>query len=274
MPQSTSNQTSSTAIRFDAAATTRPSQAAARQSARVLIRVPALQSGLSSPTEPELGAGTDTTIREPGSVSIARDSSARDRTARGSRQSKSLQKHNSVQLRIDAAHLEAPSPHSAPNWLKQRANLLGGLLQRKSLLAIGLVMAALVTVTLLLASRPQSVGSKRAKRQPDSQAKVTTPSSSAPTIIHASDAHLPHAPPPPELQQSWAPPPTWNTPAAANLPATLGDTTGRAAIERPISVARREPPAAPARTDLRPASRSGAAAFSGSIERPSPPVSQ
>jgi len=273
MPQSPPSQTTGTAIRFDAAATTK-AQSAARQSARVLIRVPALQSSWSLPVDPELTA--ETTVKDqPGSVSIAHRPSTRDRAARGSRQSESLQQHNAVQqLRIDAAHLEAPSPHAAPTWLKQRANLLGGLLQRKSLLAIGLIVAALVTVTLLLASRTHPVSSQSTKRQPDTQVKITTPGSSAPTIIRASDAHLPPAPPPPELQQSGAPPPTWNTPAAANLPASVSDSAGRAAIERPISVAHREPPPAPTRTDLQPASRSGVAAFSGSIERPSPPISQ
>jgi hypothetical protein len=273
MPQSPTSQTTGTAIRFDAAATTKP-PATARQSARVLIRVPALQSGLSLPIEPELAV--ETTVKDhPGSVGSAHRPSARDRAARRSQESDSLQQRNSIQrLRIDAAHLEAPSPHSAPNWLKQRANLFGGLLQRKSLLAFGLIMAALVTATLLLASRSNPVGSQTTKRQPDAQAKVTIPSSSAPTIIRAVDTRLPPAPPPPELQQSGAPPSNWNTPAAANLPASLNDTAGRAAIERPISLARRELPPAPTRTDLQPASRSGAPAFSGSIERPLPPISQ
>jgi len=273
MPQSPSNETAATTIRFDAATATRP-QGAARQSARVLIRVPVLQPGSSLPTESKLAAKT-TVEEQPGSTNIAHHSSTRDRAGRGSRQSESLLQHNSAQqLRIDAAHLEAPSPHSPPNWLKQRANLLGGLLERKSLLAIGLVMAALVTVTLLLASQAHTAGSQRTKRQGDVQAKVTIPSSSAPTIIRASDARLPPAPPPPELHQSGAPPLNWNTPAAANLPASLSDTAGRAAIERPMSVTRREPPAAPTRTDLQPASRPGVAAFSGSIERPTVPTSQ
>src|SRR5262245_53105282 len=107
MPQSPSSQTTGTAIRFDAATTTRP-QAAARQSARVLIRVPALQPSSSLPGKPEQAA-TMTAERQSGSISIADRSLTRDRAARGSRQSESLQPRDSVQqLRIDAAHLDAP----------------------------------------------------------------------------------------------------------------------------------------------------------------------
>jgi len=269
MPQSPFNQTSGTAIRFDAAATIRP-QTAARQSAGVLIRVPMLQAGLNLPADS--GTGAKTVENQPGSISVAQSSSTLDRRAPARRQSESLQHDAALQLRIDAAHLEAPSPHWAPDWLKQRAKL-SGLLERKSLLAIGLIMAALVTATVLLASRPQPAISQQMKRQPDARA-TTLRSSPAPTIIRASDVRLPPAPPPIDVQQSAAPPLNWNAPAAANLPASLGDAASRAGIERPISLARREVPPAASRTDLQPAGRPGVAEFFGGIKGPSSAVSQ
>jgi hypothetical protein len=231
-----------------------------------------LQPGSTLPAESKPGART-TVDNQLGSISIGHPSSTFDRRAPGPRKSEIVQQHDSVQpLRIDAAHREAPSPHWASDWLKQRVTL-GGLLERKSLLAIGLIMAALVTATVLLASRPQPVVSQQTKRQPDTRA-VTFPNSSAPTIIRAGDARLPPAPPPIDVQQFAAPPPNWNTPAAANLPASLSDTASRTAIERPINLARRERLPAATRTDLQPAGRAGVAEFFGGIKGPSSPVSQ
>lgn len=274
MPQSPSNLTVGTAIRFDAATTAKP-QAVARQSTRVLICVPYLRPRSSSPAEV---AVSDTTAAErPGSTSFAQRSSSFDlAAAHASRGSEILQLPGPAQqLRIDAAHREAPPPHSvALTWLEKRTDLLGGLLERKSLLAIGLIVAAVATAALLLTSRSHPF-SHDAKHQSDAQARVTAPGSSAPNIIRAEGAHLRPAPPPTELEQSVIPSQDWNIPAAANLPASLSASASQAAIPRPISLARREPSPAPTSTDLRPAGgRSGAAAFAGGIERPLPPTSK
>jgi hypothetical protein len=134
-------------------------------------------------------------------------------------------------------------------------------------------MAALATATALLASRPQPVVSQQTKRQPDARA-ATFPSSPAPATLRAGEARLPPVPPPTDVRQSEAPPLNWNAPAAANLPASLGDGASRAAIERPISLARRDGPPAATRTDLQPAGRPGVAEFFGGIKGPSSPVSQ
>jgi len=257
MTQSTSNPSSDAAYRFDAAAQ-RASPNRAKQSTRVLIRVPHWPaSSHAHPADPIAAATAD------------------NETTGTEHQGSTSADHR---FRIDAAHSDKPSPHTAAlAWLENRTDLLGGLLGRKSLLAIALVTAALATAVLQLTSRSHPAASQSTKHQPDAQARVigsTSSSHSTPTIVRASDAPPPTTAPAAISEQS-VPPPNWNIPAAANLPASINDSAAHATDVRPIELARREPPLAPTTTDLQPASgQRGVATFAGVIDKPPSPPSQ
>ena len=252
MTQSTSNPSSDAAYRFDVAAS-RTSPNRTTQSTRVLIRVPHLPA--SSHPHPGDSAAAATADSEMTATEHQGSTSAAQR------------------FRIDGAHSDKPSPHTAAlAWLENRTDLLGRLLDRKSLLAIGVVTAALATAALQLTSRSHPAASQTTRHQPDAQ--VTSRINSAPTIVRASDAPPPTTAPAAISEQS-APPPNWNIPAAANLPASINDSASHAGSVRPIELARREPPPAPTTTDLQPASgQRGVATFAGVIDKPPSPPSQ
>jgi len=239
---------------------------------RVLIRVPYLPTDSTLPLRHTASvlppgaasANETTTAARPGSTSfelLSTDDRTTDRR-RGAAQ----------HLRLDAAHGETPSPHSAPlTWLGNRTNLLGGLLERRSLLAIGLIVAAVVTAALLVTSRSQPAVS-HAAHQPDGHAKepnLAAGKKDVSTTNIIPDSLPPVPPTAPE--QSSSPPTYWNVPAAANLPASISDSAARTAA-RPIELARREMAPSPIVTDLQPAAgQSGVATFSGVIDKtPSP----
>jgi len=60
------------------------------------------------------------------------------------------------QFRVDAAHIDSPGPHSAAEaWVEKRGGVLSNVLQRRSVLAVALIIAGAVGIAMMLHGRTQ-----------------------------------------------------------------------------------------------------------------------
>jgi hypothetical protein len=60
------------------------------------------------------------------------------------------------QFRIDAAHIDSTGPHSAAEvWVEKRGGVLSNVLQRRSVLAVALIIAGAVGIAMMLHGRTQ-----------------------------------------------------------------------------------------------------------------------
>ncbi|HTQ39424.1 MAG TPA: hypothetical protein VMJ32_10365 [Pirellulales bacterium] len=96
------------------------------------------------------------------------------------------------QLRIHAAHRESTGPHSAaPAWLEQPGQWVTGVLQRRSLLAFALIIAAAVGVALMFHNHAHH--EDRSAGEPDGNAarqQSPYPADASSTPVHAENQNL------------------------------------------------------------------------------------
>jgi len=230
--------------RFDPSSAQPDQSDEARRSTRILIRVPSL-----APTAPAAAPRPlPRAIDSPAALSLTPPS---------------------IQLRIDRAHSDTPAPHAPlPHWLKGRSNLIATLLQRRTLLALGLIAAA-AAGTLIFAGRsqsnrtlPETHRATPAAGQNDQRNRASA-AIAKPTILRAQEV----------LDSPMSPAANWNVPAAANLPASLNDSakwTDKPSAE----LARRDPPPSATTTDRRYPTSQPVAAFEGKIDKPPTPSSR
>ncbi len=181
------------------------------------------------------------------------------------------------ELRIDAAHADLPSPHLAPPvWLQNQSGWLAGILTRKSLLALALIVAGAVALVIVntRTGRGQKPGQElhgaeaandRAHADVRSAGRADIKTEDASTKTSTTDAAMTAKPPRAQLQtngnavgpalsvsstptgaRSW---PTsgntsWRMPAASNVPAALGPVSPN----QPVDAAANRPGLAPNQT--------------------------
>jgi hypothetical protein len=115
------------------------------QPKRVVIRVPFVETGMppssTRHTTPERPAGSATATPSKESANVAISSSTKPQTT-------TTATPVARSIRIDAAHEAVPAPH-ATTTAKASTNWLAGVLQKKTLLALGLIISILVLAVVI-----------------------------------------------------------------------------------------------------------------------------
>ena len=275
----------------------------AEQSTRVLIRVPLVSIG-KTPAPPS----NKTPGKAPGSTPAERPAAPPS----AGRESAALQQESTLvsrppntrsELRIDVAHADASGPHSAaPAWLEVRGGWLAGILQRKSLLTIGLLVTVGVLAALLSSHR------NNRHLSPDGRTAGTTDASNqlpAKSIMPGSvkdesaqggrqlrpgknfDAGSTHTSSntsggrEAQMNGALAAPGDWKLPVATNMPASLEPTNrtppatdsnapgaSPPSMYQPYLSARREPLPGAGPGNLDSQTAPSGAAFEGVLDRP------
>ncbi len=203
------------------------------------------------------------------------------------------------QYRLDAAHFETAGPHSAAEAWQRGGSLLGSLLQLRSLLAVALIIAGVVSAAIVLHNRtqhhtlqpdgdPAANASHNDLKATTQFPKAATGATGNPTNQGLAGNQSPiSAAANPAAVDTRSGNPTGapgrrNAPAGANLPASVAPISIEQSTSTPsmpnsnqdpfYSAQRVDPPAGA--VDYRYGGPTGSAAFEGNINNPAVQLSR